>query len=117
MSGGGFTTNWCREITCKYCGYTWCTRSKKEYVTCPRCQRKTPVYTVSINEVNKLFKNLIKQADDFEYTMFELIRVLIINYIREKRLKEQLLLELKQLLDQYTNHKKRITLQTAEDWW
>jgi protein-arginine kinase activator protein McsA len=32
-----------KKIKCEHCGYTWQTKSKHYYVTCPECLRKTPV--------------------------------------------------------------------------
>jgi len=34
------------KIKCKYCGYTWNTKSKAILVTCPNCGNKNKVKTI-----------------------------------------------------------------------
>lgn len=32
-----------KKVKCRHCGYTWFTKSKMKYVTCPNCGKKTKV--------------------------------------------------------------------------
>ncbi|MCE4625823.1 MAG: hypothetical protein F7C35_08205 [Desulfurococcales archaeon] len=102
MRGGGKTTSLgdCTPVKCRYCGYTWCTRAEGNYVTCPRCQRKTPKVPF-LNEINRLFSKLEEYSSSQESkTVLNLIRVLLLAYIR----KGELSITVLQALYNYTNH-------------
>jgi len=39
------------KVKCVHCKYEWETKSKKEYVSCPNCRRKTPAQLIIYNTV------------------------------------------------------------------
>ena len=103
MSGGGISTDGCRKVTCIKCGYTWCTRSLSNYVTCPHCQYKTPVIPFR-NEINKLFDKLkMHSKNEYEYRVYEVMRVSLLSFVREGKLPTKLLIEILKEQDHYTN--------------
>ena len=85
-------------VRCRYCGYTWCYRGSSDYATCPRCARKTPVYTNNdVRTINRLFNRLKAEHQDY-FEVLELVRVLLLSIVHSGKIKDSVASELCRLL-------------------
>ncbi len=100
-------------VECKHCGYKWQYTGSLNYATCPRCGSKTPVYPY-VNSINTLFRRLKESIATTEehHIQLELLRVLLLKYVREKHLDPGLLDE----LAKYANKKKEYIEEAGRDW-
>lgn len=88
-------------VECKHCGYRWQYTGSSNYATCPRCGGKTPVIPY-INSINSLFRKLKENiaTSEEQRIQLELLRVLLLKYVREKHLDPSIMDELTQYAKQ-----------------